>query len=394
MTKNFEERPILVQGSDAPIVIRKGEELPPLICDECKESVLVKNYLAECFVGIGLQCYKCNYITWTPSLPKGEVFPKTTLTLGRIGRYLMGSSVVNSKDVVMTCDQELDVASKLTSPSNSSGNNFELSIENLDLLSAQLDVFSGGKFKKYLESARRSITHRNSYFRENPLAWSIELLKEQLSRNELQMNNSTLVALGFLQGYRDIFERWKNHVHFPIMANEICAYFYHSLVQLIAASYLVDHGNKIAINASNKKDGKRSADLYVRLSGSENLFLEVKGPEALEWTQSDITSGKMRKCVEKCLSKSRGQIDIDNPGMLIIGTTCLKTDFLQSFESVVEKVLKTKGKNYPGVAVISIIGLKEVTVGGSPNSGAKVSTSFNVSMSKNKYYFKENPIRT
>ncbi len=382
----------MVQGSNDPIVIREGEELPNLVCEGCDDSVLIENYLKECFVGIGLQCFKCSHTTWTPTLPDGEVFPKTTISMGKDGKYLIGSSIVNSQDVVITCDQEIEVAKSQTSPLNSANTKFELSVESLDALAVELDVFSGGRFNQYLLSAQRSIAHKSKYFRENPLAWSIELLKKQLINNELNMNNSTLVALGFLQAYKDISARWRHHVHFPILATEICAFFYHSLIQLIAASYLEDHGNNIAINVAGKEDGRRSADLYFRLSGSEKLFIEVKVPEALEWTCTEIPPGKMKKSVEKCLSKSRGQIEDNNPGILVIGTTCLDGDFLDEFGRVVEKVLKAKGKDYPAVACVSVIGLKEISANGHGYPGSRVSTSFSVSMFINKKYFKENPI--
>ena len=110
MCVNVNKRPVLIQGSEAPIVIREGKKQPPLVCGGCEESILIENYLAECFVGIGFQCFKCSHITWTPSLPKGEIFPQMPVTLGREGNYLIGSSVVNRQDVVITCDQEIEGA--------------------------------------------------------------------------------------------------------------------------------------------------------------------------------------------------------------------------------------------------------------------------------------------
>jgi hypothetical protein len=317
-----------------------------------------------------------------------------TLTLGREGRFLIGSSVVNSKDVVMTCDQELDIAASHTAPKSPATKNLELSIDNLELLMTELDMLSGGRFNKYLQSATRSLTHGSAYFRENPLAWSLVLLKKQLAKNELIVDNSTLVALGFLQGYRDVLERWRNHVHFPILAQELCAYFYHTLIQLVVASYLTDHGNRIAINVAGEKEGIRNADLYVRLSGSEKLFVEIKGPEAFEWITSGITLGKMKKVVESCLSKSRGQIDLDNPGILVIGSTCLEDGFIENLVKVSRNVLQAKGRSYKAIAGIAIVGLKEVSLNAGGNHGNKVSTAFNVGIETNKYFYKDNPIRT
>ncbi len=56
------ERPMLVQGSHKPIVTRLGSEEPNLICPNCNESVLIENYLASCFVGIGLKCFNVHML--------------------------------------------------------------------------------------------------------------------------------------------------------------------------------------------------------------------------------------------------------------------------------------------------------------------------------------------
>lgn len=383
------ERPVLVQGSHEPIVTRLGDEEPNLICLNCNESVLIENYLASCFVGIGLQCFKCSYVTWTPSLEDGEVFPRTPVSLGNKGSFLIGSTVKNEKDVVMTCDQELE---KVHKPNTRDKEPFELTVENLDKLSLELDLLSGGGFQKHLDSAARSIRHKNPYFRENPLAWAIQLLKHQLEKETISLERSGLVAISMIQGYQDVLYRWRGHVHFPSMAKELCGYFYHSLIQLIAASYLSDHGNNIALNLTSDEYGERSADLYLKLSGKEKLFIEVKAPESFEWTYEQVSKGKIKKTIEKCLSKSRGQLDEAKPGILIIGTSCLSQEFLPEIETTVKKVLKNKGKSYPGVAGIGVVGLESISAGF--GSEREFSTSYKIFVSQNPYYFSDNPIRT
>ncbi|ELA9373403.1 hypothetical protein QUO16_004737 [Vibrio parahaemolyticus] len=384
------ERPMLVQGSHKPIVTRLGSEEPNLICPNCNESVLIENYLASCFVGIGLKCFKCSHVTWTPSLAAGDVFPKTTITLGNKGAFLIGSTVTNEKDVVMTCDQELEKVHKPTASRDKEP--FELTVENLDKLSLELDLLSGGGFQKHLESAERSIKHKNPYFRENPLAWAIQLLKHQLAKETISLDRSGLVAISMIQGYQDVLYRWRDHIHFPSMAKELCGYFYHSLIQLISASYLMDHGNNIALNLTSDEEGERSADLYLKLSGRDKLFIEVKAPESFEWTNEQVGNGKIKKTIEKCLSKSRGQLDEIKPGILIIGTSCLSPEFLPEIERTVKKVLKNKGRSYSGVAGIGVVGLESISSGF--GAASKFSTSYKVFVSRNPYYFAENPIVT
>jgi hypothetical protein len=382
-----EGRPILIQGSEAPIIIRDNDNCPPLLCKGCNNSVLVENYLPACLVGVGLQCFKCGHVTWTPSMPPGEVFPARVVTLGDKGKFLIGSSIKNTKDVVITCNQELASVLSGTEPRSRSSDNFDLTVDNLDKISIELNILSGGNFEKLLQSAKRAVNGGSKYFRENPLAWAIESLKRQLNNNLLRMNESTLVAIGLIQGYRDIIERWQDHVHISHIAQELCASFNHTLVQFVAASYLSEHGNKVAVNPPDPSKRGRSADLYIRTSASEKLFFEVKAPKAVEWPNEPETFGKMKKIVEGCLSKSRGQLGTKNPGIIIIGTTCLSPGFLNSFQSAVKKVIKDKGRNHSGVAGVCIVGLTEVMLKRKVPLPMNLSTSFSVMIEKKKKLF-------
>lgn len=392
MDASFEERPILLQGSAAPIIIREIENGKDLLCEGCKRSILVKNYLHECFIGIGLQCL-CGHITWTPSIPAGEVFPARTLTLGDKGKFLIGSSVINSKDVVLTCDQELGAAAKITAPSTVDIENLELTIENLEKLSYELDILSGGKFNMFLRAAKKAVDRGHTYYRANPLAWAMEFIKRHLNDNTLYMNDATLVALSMIQGYRTIIHKWKTHVYISHIAKEFCDSFHHTLSQFIAASYLSAHGNKIAVNLPSPGIG-RSADLYVRLSASEKLFLEVKTPKAVEWPGKVNSRREMKKIVERCLSSARGQIGTRKPGILIIGTTCLASGFVDDFSESIRRVLKSKGFNYSGVAGIAVVGLNNLSLIKTAVTSLNFTAAYSISAIKNVHYFKDNPLRT
>lgn len=257
---------------------------------------------------------------------------------------------------------------------------------------AELGLISGGRFRKYLESAQRSLNQGSLYFRENPLAWSIQILKRQLKEKTLNINQRTLVAIGFLQSYRDILSRWRSHPNFPELSKELCSYFYHSLILLIASNSLTDAGNRIAVKVIDNDDNERSADLYIRLSGTDTLHIEVKAPQAFEWTESNIPPCKIRKTIEKCLKRSRGQINNLKPGVLVIGSTCLDVGFCDQLERIASKVLHKHRQSYRSIAAISLVSLKEVSLSRRIRHSFGSSTEFEIRVVLNEFYGSENPV--
>ena len=396
MNKSIEGRPVLVQGSESPIIVGVSDTDENLLCEGCGKSVLVEHYYPKCVVGIGIQCFRCGHVTLTPSLPAGDVFPKPVLTLGDKGKFVIVSPVNNNKNVVITCDQEIASVGKKTLPSNSGTGNFELSIESIDLISLELNLLSGGNFTKPLKAARKAFGHGHKHYKSNPLAWSIEFIKKQLNNNKLHMHEESIVAMCMIQGCRVLIHRWKNHAHITHIAKELCGSFHHTFTQMIVAAYLSDKGNNIAIYPPPPNQKGRSADLYVRPSANakEKLFIEIKTPQDVEWPNFMTSFRRMKKIVEKCLNSAKGQIGTKKPGILIIGTTCLSPNFLVLFNNATESVLRKKGRKYSGVAGIGIVGLNEVSLKTKESTtDLDLSTSYKVSMVKNTHYFKENPMK-
>lgn len=396
MSENFEGRPILVQGSEFPIIIREDCTEPNLFCEGCKKSVLIEHHHAKCVVGVGLQCFKCGHVTWSPSLPAGEVFPKPVLTLGDKGKFLIGSSVKNKKNVVITCDQEIAAVAKNTLLRKTPVGNFGLSVESIEALTQELNELSGGSFAKPIKAAKNAVDRGHMYHSANPLAWAFEFIRQQLNNNSLHMHEGTLVAMSIIQGYTYNIHRWKSHAHITHIAKDFCSAFHHTQTQLVAASYLSEHGNNIAINPPPLNKKGRFADLYVRVSSSakEKIFIEIKTPQEIEWPNQMTSIKGMKKIVESCLSKAKGQIGTKKSGILIIGATCLSPGFSNLFEKATESVLRKKGRKYSGVAGIGIVGLSDITLKNKSSSSLDFSTSYYVKVVNNMHYFKDNPIKS
>ncbi len=393
MTNNTEERPTLIQGCDAPIlrIVDGGDNT--LLCAECDGSVLVEGYRPECLVGIWLQCNKCGHITSTPSLPPGETFHFKIVPLESTRRYWIRSTIEQHASVTLTCDQELAMESAETRPRPAETESTELSQDSLGALATKLDVLSGGCFTPYLESAERSIAHGERYFSENPLAWAIRYLLPKLDNGTLKEDEDTLVALALIAGYKEVLSRWLHHPHFPHLARELCSSFHHTLSKLIAANYLNECGNIIAHNLL-APDAGRSADLYVRFSAIKKFHLEVKAPEAIEWPNKLDQRSEMEIVVEKCLLNARGQIGTSNPGVLIIGSSCITRGFFENFDNAIHSTLQNKGTGHRGVAAVALVGLNEKPFQRTGTNSPDFSQCYRVVIAKNPYYFEDNPIQT
>ena len=98
----------------------------------------------------------------------------------------------------------------------------------------------------------------------------------------------------------------------------------------------------------------------MRLSATEKLYLEVKGPEAVEWPNVLDKQSKMKETVEKCLSKARGQIGTSKPGVLVIGASCITRGFFKNFDNAIRTTLRNSGTRHRGVAAVAMVGLDEL----------------------------------
>jgi len=295
--------------------------------------------------------------------------------------------------VTFTTDHQIERERGLAAPRPAPKSNFELSIEGLDAVASELDLLSSGRFNSHLMSADRALARGARYFGENPLAWALRYLNRQLVGGSMRMSEDTLMAIGIVQSFQNVFSRWRQHARASYLAIEFCGNFHHTISQLIAASYLSDHGNRIAINAP-VHGGGRSADLYVRISARERLHLEVKAPKSLEWPNTVDSRSEMKKLVEKLLAGAQGQIGTSTPGVLIIGSSCISPGFFDRFGQAIRSTLRSKGDKFRGVAAINLVGLDSLSLHPTRASTFDFQASYRSEAWKNPHYFQDNPLVT
>jgi len=389
-----EQRPYLIQGSQLPVFEGNANHSHDFICQSCKESVLIKNYATECYIGFGIRCVICQTISWLPDPNEGEVFPRNVVSLLEGNGYLVRETVNNPSDAVFASKRAIALTKRNNFPSKSAESDLDISSESIKLLVIKLDSVSNSRFSKHLESARRNLKHKKGFFAENPLAWAIALISSKLEKKPFEIDEQAIIAISLIQTTTHLIQRWEAHSEFPNIAIELCSSFRHTIIQLVSACYLFDNGNSVNINPQSSIRGQRSPDLYVQATALEKLYLEVKTPEKLQWPNSELTPGTIKKSIEKALSNSKGQINSSRKGVLIIGTTSLSPRLIPMIENIIENIFRVSGKNYPAVAAIALTSLTEVTARSRPAAKGRFTTNFFVKPILNKHYDGENPIDT
>ena len=134
--------------------------------------------------------------------------------------------------------------------------------------------------------------------------------------------------------------------------------------------------------------------MYIRISAGERLHLEVKAPESLEWPNTLDARFRMKRLVETMLARSRGQIGRSNPGVLIVGSSCISPGFFDRFGHAIRSTLRSKGDKYTRVAAIQLVGVDSLSLHPTRASTFDFQASYRSEAWRNPHYFQENPLVT
>ena len=381
--------PYCIQGSEAPAFRGEFETGLHLKCSSGCGQILIEHYDKDNYASIGIQCFRCAEITWTPSLPLGEVFAGHVVSLGDKGKFLLGSTVNARSGVVLTCDQEIKREIEATAPRENSAP-LALTTEGLQSLVAEYDGIVRGKY-----AVQQKIVNRSgmSSIKTFPFAWSIAHLEECIQAGSIDLNRKeTLTALIWLHTFSHVVGTWKHHPRFQIVARDLGKpkSYLHTSSQLIAAAYLYRAGNRVGLSLENKK-GEPNPDLYVTGIGQSKFYLEVKAPEALQWGgDGTISIEQITNTVESCIKGSKDQIKRTHPGVLIISSSYVSNHFPELLEKSIQKGLKFRGKHHKHLA--AVVGLSPI--GMSITNQGKIDSGFRFSTTLNDHYEGTNPIVT
>lgn len=339
ITLEPEERPAVVQGSLAPLFRGAGAENLQCSCGH----TLVEGYLSRQYIGIGFICYCCKALSMSDPWPAGEPLPKQIVTLGRSGRYLLGSTVDVTGKAGFTCDQEIERVQRETGVRSPENKHLQLSTDGLSWFQDRLNAASGGEMDRCVQSSMRARAGGNQKYLKSPPAWAITHLRSCLANGKLDLDDQAdRAALAYIQILDHLIARWQHHPLFSLMSKGMVLEYPHTVTQLIAASYLADHGNDIGFTDLADLEG-RSPDLFINFNCFERVSIEIKAPAELQWPNECPSASRLEKIVLKQLQKAKGQLTGELGGVVVLGASWPSKGAEQSFEAVVVDLVR-RGK--------------------------------------------------
>lgn len=314
---SVEDLPTCVQGSPAPMFSGDGAEDLSCHCGQ----VLVSGYRPRQFSGILLECFNCGSATHSGSWPRGEPLPHTIVTLGKTGRYRLGGTVDIRGKAGFTTDHEIERVGLETAPRPSSDAPLDFTLEGLSRFENEIDQLAAGALTKSIASIKRAQKSGNRRFLSSPLAWALCHLKSCVERGEFDLGDEdSRVALAFIQVSKHLVERWQHHPLFHTMSKALVLEFPHCITQLLAATYLSEHGNPIGFNDHAKFDGQ-SPDLFLNANIFDTISLEIKAPQDLQWPNPAPSLASLEKILSKQIQKASSQLTGELGGVVVIGAS-------------------------------------------------------------------------
>lgn len=309
-----DERPIMVQGSSAPVFRGRGKD--PLLCGECANT-LIEAFEPNRVLSVDLECFKCRSRTRTPGWEIPGPLPQQVGAIGHAGRFFFEGTVDLAPLIPFGSSQEIARVDGLYGARKVAAE-YSFSTEGLAEISTRLNVLSGGELEKALSVTRRHFDLGQSRFLDYPLAWAILHMEACLQRNRIDARTDDGAAIRFLQAAMDLVDRWGEHPVFPSIAKGLVHEFHHMSAMLIAASYLHDHGNRIGFTENTAKQGVKVPDLFIRFDTDDVMPIEVKAPRVLQWP-AEPTGATIESAVETQLKRAKKQIETE--GVVVIGAS-------------------------------------------------------------------------
>lgn len=359
------------------------------LCVGCGH-LLVSQFDPRSLIALDIQCYKCATISRTPPWPGNEPLPMQLVTIGKTGAYLIKGTVVTGHGA-MTCDEEIERVSALIGIRPVRRETFDFSEASLDAVEAKMNVICPS-FATCLARTKVAEARRNFQFMKFPPAWALQQLRRVVQARRFDPRGADGLAFTYLQMTISTLDRWAHHPLFESIAHSVLFEFHHSIAQLIAASYLADHGNRIGFSEPSKAGG-RTPDLFVNLDAGSKLGLEVKAPAEWQWPNTLPSDARIARVVEEKAKQSRGQI-ANSGGILVLGAFIPDPRFGERVQAVVEALCGTNRvpSRIAAVALVNLAPHPDVTAG-APGV-ALLQSEARVTPILNPRYSGVNPIQT
>jgi hypothetical protein len=322
-------------------------------CPECG-SVVVSGARERQLLDLLLRCHDCGTVAGSPTRQPGEPFPGLVVAFGP-GEYLEPQIDIASKPNWFVGYQAIDrYLLEIGSPSAPGAPpgdaDFELTPGGLRAAAARAQSLLG---ERYADLIAKDERRRNSATQRHRLTALLTYAREAADALELAAGGPMALdgdLLAELAMTLSLIDRWSNH---PTAADLVGTLAdptegQHTVMMLAVASNLADTGNHVGLE-THAVGGGRIPDIWSEPTLLERLNIEVKTPQPLRAPENvpvSVEDGEqiIATQIKKAASTGSGQLDPQQPGILVVGGFHLGEGSLDNLAAAALNLLKRESE--------------------------------------------------
>lgn len=351
-----DDRPVLRQGSTAPLFRGDTSEGMDYTCAHCQASLLLERVGPTQLWNVALECGSCGGLSACPPWPPGIPLPQLRVVAGPRTYRLEGTVELHPGSVFAAEDASTHPVSMKGFPLKGSAH---LSRQFCVDLVERVQAVLGNVYASLRETDRRGQASSTPPAHRHRL---MELVEDVLAAAEsLATDESPSVDARSLVELRltaDLFEQWSDDPAWPgfLASLKNRTDFPHALATLAAASFLNEAGNHSGLNIA---EHGRAPDLRLQISADEYVGCEVKTPLPLQRPPTPLTADEADRIVRKALTSARtqagGQLSPNRSGCLVVVGFHLHEPDAEVLERAAARLLASRGRAH--VIAIVVMGL-------------------------------------
>jgi hypothetical protein len=332
--------PLVVQATDAPVIVGVGEDASDVRCPSCRDVVLLANVPDAGVYDLAIQCFRCKAIVRAPRLPPGR-------GVGGIAHVVEPGQHIARDSFVADCDQLVIGTPGVLRRAAETGSVPGLSRHLLMDASGLVAVLVNAR--KVFGPIMAGLERSGRAHKRHRLVHLIGAVERNLAAIEDGSHEVDVLSVIELEQVSSKFERWKLDPSYERLLTECVSpsTFSHNALLLAVASTLADAHLGVEFVSPNQEgsDGGRTPDLRIRMSARKWIEADIKTPVTLQRLPEIAVPAKpAQKIIENTIRSSRGQFS--TAALLVVGGSFWAGDF-DEYETAVARVL---GKPVHGTA--------------------------------------------
>ena len=342
-----------VQDKEAPILLGSGAGTLACACG----NGLIEGFQAAQFLGIGIQCGRCETVTSTPSLPDGKMPPASLIVAEPSLAPRVGAMTVPS-GVALVGRAEMERLGRLLRPVTPADTTYHISPALLDKAVAAFKQHAGGALPIVAADAADAFAG----LRDHALGWSVHHLRGRMRDGLWSCMESapTANAVTHVSGFLNFVATWSHHPLFPVMVATAGdrGFSLHGLALFAAAHSLAMMRNRVGFQEpSGYPDRIEGFDLATGATDVVRVQMDVfdrfEFPFGRPWDQASLQAA-----VSDVVTGVQGRINLRNPGLLLLSPGTVLGGFDDALVEAVKVVVQAVGRKNRGLMAVAPILLR------------------------------------